>query len=59
MKEGKPIVGDIISRPPPPGVIGCPPGVPGKYDAELGVMGCPPGVDGKYGLGALAERGYQ
>ncbi|KAF3547562.1 hypothetical protein DY000_02002921 [Brassica cretica] len=29
---------------PVPGVIGCPPGVPGKYDAELGVIGCP-GVD--------------
>jgi len=31
---------------PVPGVIGCPPGVPGKYEAELGVMGCP-GVDGR------------
>ena len=29
---------------PVPGVIGCPPGVPGKYDAELGVICCP-GVD--------------
>lgn len=40
-----PITGDITSR-PVPGVIGCPPGVPGKYEAELGVMGCP-GVDGR------------
>ena len=38
---------------PVPGVIGCPPGVPGKYEVELGVMGCP-GVDCMYGLGALA-----
>lgn len=43
-----------MSRPPVPGVIGCPPGVPGRYAAEFGVIGCPPGVDGKYGLGALA-----
>lgn len=40
-----PTTGDIISR--LPGVIGCPPGVPGKY-AELGVIGGgPPGVEGK------------
>lgn len=49
------MTGDIISRPPVPGVIGCPPGVPGRQDAEFGVMGCPPGVEGKYGLGAFAE----
>lgn len=52
----RPTTGDIISKPPLPGVIGCPPGVPGKYE-ELGVIGgCPPGVEGKYGLGAFAEK---
>lgn len=48
--------GDIMSSAPLPGVIGCPPGVPGTY-AELGVIGgWPPGVDGKYGLEALAAQ---
>lgn len=47
------MTGDIASRPPEPGVIGCPPGVPGTYETEFGVIGCPPGVEGKYGLGAL------
>lgn len=54
----RPTTGDITSM-PPPGVIGCPPGVPGKY-AEFGVIGgCPPGVDGKYGLGAFAAKENQ
>lgn len=41
-----PLTGDIISKPPAPGVNACAPGVLGKY-AEFGVMGgCPLGVAG-------------
>ena len=29
-KEDRPTTGDIISKPPLPGVIGWPPGVPGR-----------------------------
>jgi hypothetical protein len=42
-----PMAGEVGSSAPVPGVIGCPPGVPGRYDGTPGVIGGPPGVPGK------------